>query len=204
MSYFDYPLDTKLLRRKKLAIKRELSSKDNLIEKRIAVLGGSTTNDVVDMLELFLLYHGIKASFYQSEYGQYWQDAMFGSPELDEFNPDVVFIHTTWRNIESFPQMSDSKEAVVEKLEGEFARFEHFMTSFGILFFGFLAYCLWECDFPWNESWHMVYRVIIARDDLPGDLKQRGWYSIFLLARQIAALHLGFVAAYFLMFMNRK
>ena len=124
MEIFNYPIDVKVLRRKKAKIKRELLEQPNLIEKRIAVLGGSTTNDVVDMLELFLLYHGIKASFYQSEYGQYWQDAMFGSPELDEFNPDVVFIHTTWRNIESFPQMSDSKEAAVEKLEGEFARFE--------------------------------------------------------------------------------
>ncbi len=122
MELFNYPIDTKTLRRKKAKIKRELLEQPNLIEKRVAVLGGSTTNDVVDMLELFLLHHGIKASFYQSEYGQYWQDAMFGSPELDGFNPDVIYIHTTWRNIESFPQISDSKEAVVEKLDGEYNR----------------------------------------------------------------------------------
>ncbi|MCR4566482.1 MAG: HAD family hydrolase, partial [Pseudobutyrivibrio sp.] len=122
MELFNYPIDTKTLRRKKAKIKRELLEQPNLIEKRVAVLGGSTTNDVVDMLELFLLYHGIRPSFYQSEYGQYWQDAMFGSPELDGFNPDVIYIHTTWRNIESFPQISDSKEAVVEKLDGEYNR----------------------------------------------------------------------------------
>ena len=49
----------------------------------------------------------------------------------------------------------------------------------------------------------MVYRVVIAQDDLPDKIAQRQ-YFIFLLARQIATLHLGFVAAYFLMFMNRK
>ena len=28
---------------------------------------------------------------------------MFGTPELDAFKPDVIYIHTTWRNIEQFP-----------------------------------------------------------------------------------------------------
>ena len=124
MSYFDYPLDTKILRRKKLAIKRELSSASGLINKKVAVLGGSTTNDVVDMLELFLLYNGISAEFYQSEYGQYWQDAMFGSPELDDFAPDIIYIHTNWRNIGQFPEMSDDAAAVENKLNAEYSRFE--------------------------------------------------------------------------------
>ena len=56
------------------------------MEKRIAVLGGSTTNDIVSMLELFLLNCGIQPVFYQSEYAQYWQDAMFDAPELAAFH----------------------------------------------------------------------------------------------------------------------
>ena len=52
----------------------------------------------------FSLQYGIQAEFYQSEYGQYWQDAMFGTPELDGFHPDVIYIHTNWRNIINFPQ----------------------------------------------------------------------------------------------------
>lgn len=123
MYNFDYPLDTKILKRKKAAIKRELLQQSGLIEKKIAVLGGSTTNDVVDMLELFLLYYGIKPEFYQSEYGQYWQDAMFGSPELDEFQPDIIYIHTNWRNIESFPQMGDDEATVSTMLDAEYTRF---------------------------------------------------------------------------------
>ena len=84
----------------------------------------------------------------------------------------------------------------------------HFITSFGILCIGFLAYCLWQKLLangapPWDNCWHLLYRVVIARDDLPSGLATNQ-YFIFLLTRQIAALHLGFVAAHFLMFMNRK
>lgn len=124
MDCFNYPIDVKTLRRKKAAIKRTLLEQPNLIEKKIAVLGGSTTNEVVDQLELFLLSYGIKADFYQSEYGKYWEDAMFGSPELDGFAPDIIFVHTNWRNIIDFPQMNMDKTQVGDMLEAEYQRFE--------------------------------------------------------------------------------
>lgn len=125
MDCFNYPLDTKILYRKKAKIRRELSEQKNLITKRIAVLGGSTTNEVVEQLNNFLLYYGISAEFYQSEYGQYWQDAMFGSAELDSFQPDIIYIHTNWRNIERFPEIEHSKQDVDELLEAECGRFEN-------------------------------------------------------------------------------
>ena len=123
MDCFNYPLDTKTLLRKKRGIKKELLESDKkFIEKKVAVLGGSTTNEVVDMLELFLLNYGIKADIYQSEYGQYWQDAMFSNEELDAFNPDIIYIHTGWRNIMDFPTTGDSKEDVDAMLAAEFKR----------------------------------------------------------------------------------
>ncbi len=123
MSYFDYPVESKTLLRKKLKIKNELLSRGGFIEKRIAVLGGSTTNEIVDQLELFLLNYGIKPVFYQSEYAQFWQDAVFGNEELDSFDPDIVYIHTNWRNITAFPCVSDSKEDADRLLEDTFAHF---------------------------------------------------------------------------------
>lgn len=123
MDCFSYPLDTKTLYRKKAKIKRELSERGGLIIKKIAVLGGSTTNEVVDQLNNFLLFYGISAEFYQSEYGQYWQDAMFGNEELDSFSPDIIYIHTSWRNIESFPDITDSEQEVNARLDSEFSRF---------------------------------------------------------------------------------
>ena len=124
MNSFVYPLDTKTLLRKKLRIKKELLSQNiSFIEKRIAVLGGSTTNEIVDQLELFLLNYGIKPTFYQSEYAQYWQDAVFGNEDLDNFQPDIVFIHTNWRNITAFPTTASTVEEVNQLLDDQFAHF---------------------------------------------------------------------------------
>lgn len=122
--YFSYPLDTKSLLRKKIAIKKELLGNRSVwTQKKVAVLGGSTTNEVVDQLELTLLHHGIKAEFYQSGYGLYWEDATFGSKELNAFNPDIIYVHTNWRNITSFPAVADSAEDVKNMLLQEYNRF---------------------------------------------------------------------------------
>jgi len=65
-SLLDLPIDAAYLLRKKHSIRRELQQQPGLTSKRIAVLGGSTTAEVVDQLEIFLLLHGISATFYQS------------------------------------------------------------------------------------------------------------------------------------------
>lgn len=124
MDYFHYPIDTKLLYRKKMQIRRELSQQRDLLKKKVAVLGGSTTDELVQQLKNFLLFYGISAEFYQSEYGRYWQDAVFGSEELDKFGPDIIYVHTSWRNIERFPEISSSRQEVEELLSNEYLRFE--------------------------------------------------------------------------------
>lgn len=124
MDCFHYPLDTAQLLHKKRRIRRELLAQlPNPLHKNIAILGGSTTNEVADQLGLFLLRYGIEAAFYQSEYGRYWQDAMFGTPELDAFAPDVIYIHTNWRNIETFPTTASTPAEIDEMLEAEYNRF---------------------------------------------------------------------------------
>ena len=124
MECFAYPLDTKMLLRKKKSIKKELlNNEKQWICKKIAVLGGSTTNEVVDQLEIALLNHGIKAEFYQSEYGLYWEDAMFGNEQLDAFEPDIIYIHTNWRNITAFPEIHDTEDEVMQKLQEQYERF---------------------------------------------------------------------------------
>lgn len=124
MECFQYPLDTKKLFRKKTKIRKDLLAQENLTKKKIAILGGSTTNEVVEQLENFLLYYGFDSEFYQSEYGQYWQDAMFGNSKLDNFQPDIIYIHTSWRNIEQFPNLKNTELEVEKLLDSEFHRFE--------------------------------------------------------------------------------
>lgn len=120
----EYPFDAKLLLRKRKAIRRELLQKPNLLEKRIAILGGSTTSDIRDMLELFLLGYGIAPSFYESEFGRFYEDAVFPNAELTSFAPDLIFVHTSNRNITAWPQLTDSAEDVDKLLDAQYSRFE--------------------------------------------------------------------------------
>ena len=120
-----YPFDSEFILKKSKSLKRRLLEENTArIKTKIAVLGGSTTHDVVRILELFLLNQGIEPEFYESEYGMYWEDAMFGNEELNAFAPDMIYIHTSLRNLRSFPEPSDSREAVEEKLAAEYGRFE--------------------------------------------------------------------------------
>ena len=124
MKSLEFPFDADYILRKKKKLKRELLSCEcGFLEKRIAVLGGSTTSDIILILELFLLNNGIKPVFYESEYNQFYEDAIFGNEELDSFHPDIIFIHTTNRNIIQFPAVSDTAQEVESKLSGEFERF---------------------------------------------------------------------------------
>ena len=125
MDCFHYPLDTETLLRKKRRLRRELLAQNpHPLHKKIAILGGSTTNEVADQLGLFLLQYGIEAEFYQSEYAQYWQDAMFGTPELDAFEPDAIYVHTSWRNLTRLPATTDAPAQIDAMLEEQYAHFE--------------------------------------------------------------------------------
>ena len=120
---FTPPFSTELLTKRKRLRRELLGSRRDFIDKRVAILGGSTTHDVRDMLDLFLLRQGIRCTFYESEYAQFWQDAMFPNPELEAFQPDIIYIHTSNRNVSRYPQLSDSPEAVDALLAEELGRF---------------------------------------------------------------------------------
>lgn len=125
MKELEYPFDAEYIMKKKKRIKKDLLNQSNSwIEKRIAILGGSTTSDIKQILELFLMNYGIKPSFYECEYNQYYQSAVFDNAELVEFQPEIVYIHTTNRNITSYPQMNDSASDIDELLENEKRKFE--------------------------------------------------------------------------------
>jgi len=122
---FQYPFDSSYLMKKKSSLKDQLIFSDkNFIEKKIAILGGSTTHDIVDVLELFLLNYGIKPIFYESEFNKYWEDAMFGNEKLDNFMPDIIFIHTSNRNITEYPTMKNSDDEIKVMLESQYNHFE--------------------------------------------------------------------------------
>ncbi len=162
MRELEYPFDAGYLLKKSKRIKRTLLEQTaadgtpvTFLKKRIAVLGGSTTHDIIRMLELFLLNYGIEPEFYESEYAQYWQDAMFDNEELVQFHPDLIYIHTTGRNITFFPDMGDSLQGIEDKLE---AQMNHFRVMWEKL------ENTYHCPVIQNNFEFPFYRILGNRD----------------------------------------
>lgn len=127
MRELEYPFDSEYLLRKSRSLRRALVGDGSVrLKKRIAVLGGSTTHDVIRMLELFLLDAGIEPEFYESQYNRYYEDGVFGNEELSSFRPEIVYIHTTGRNVPEslFPTMEDTPDQVEEKLDQVYRHFQ--------------------------------------------------------------------------------
>ncbi|MCR5101712.1 MAG: HAD-IIIC family phosphatase [Butyrivibrio sp.] len=121
----EYPFDPDFVIKKRKSLKRRLLAEDTKrIHKKIAILGGSTTHDIKDILELFLLNTGIEPEFYESEYAQYFQDVMFDNKELTSFEPDLIFIHTTNKNIREYPTLRMDKSEIDELEKNVMEQFE--------------------------------------------------------------------------------
>ena len=84
MRELEYPFDPEELLKKKKSLKKQLLAEPSVrwIPKKIAILGGQTTQNIKLMLELFLLGHGIKPTFYESEYNQYYEEGRFSGALL--------------------------------------------------------------------------------------------------------------------------
>jgi len=138
-------------------IKRQLLSRNvQRIKKKIAVLGGSTTNDIVSMLEIFLLEQGIECEFYQSEYNKYWEDAVFENQSLADFSPDIIYIHTSVRNITEYAlDMAFSENDIESMLQNQFDHFKQMWESISEKY---------SCPIIQNNFEMPIYRILGNRD----------------------------------------
>ncbi len=156
MKKLEYPFDSEYILNKKKSLKRELlQSSCGFIEKNIAILGGSTTSNIKLILELFLLNNGIKPNFYESEYNQFWQDAMFENRELEEFKPDIIYIHTSNRNITNYPTINTSVEMTNELLENEFTKYSNMWET---------LFKKYNCPIIQNNFEYPYYRLLGNQD----------------------------------------
>lgn len=127
MNLDQYTVDE--LFRKRLGVRRQLSAVEGLQPLRIAVLGGTTTNEVVDLLELFLLESGFKPAFHQSEYGRFYEDAVQDPADLIAFKPDIVYLHTSCLNVQSVPPVHCSEEEFERYVEADANRYRQIWKS---------------------------------------------------------------------------
>lgn len=65
MKELEYPFDPEYIIKKKKSLKKQFLADENTkyIDKKIAVLGGETTENIKLVLELFLLNYGIRPDF---------------------------------------------------------------------------------------------------------------------------------------------
>ena len=154
MNLFDYPFDPAYILQKKRSLKRTLLQKEGLIEKKVALMSGSTIGEIKNILELFLLENGIKPTFYEGSYGLFYENLVFDDGSLKQFAPDIIYIHTSVRNLKLLPDINDTQEQIAEKQNAEFARFEQAIRA--ALGFGCPVICN-NFDLP-------VYRIMGNRE----------------------------------------
>ena len=114
---------------KRRSLRNQLSKGENLQELRVAVLGGSTTDELVNLFELFLLSEGVKPVFYQSEYGRYYEDAVHDSHALVDFKPDLVYVHTSCINVRNLPPPNCTESELSCYVDAELSRYKEIWDS---------------------------------------------------------------------------
>jgi FkbH-like protein len=127
MNFGKLSIDDLILKRKSL--RRQLSAVEGLQSVRIAILGGSTTNEVADLLEIFLLASGFKPVLHQSEYGCYYEDAVLDPADLIAFAPDIVYVHTSFMNVQAVPPADCSETEFRSLVEAEAGRYRRIWDS---------------------------------------------------------------------------
>lgn len=129
LDIFNYPIDGQEILRNKKTLKRKLIQENSFIKKKIAILSGSTIGDISNILELFLLNHGIEPEYYIGQYNRFYEESIFENIELKQFNPDIIYIHTSNKNIEQFPEVDDDELICCNKLEEQYRKFEKIWKS---------------------------------------------------------------------------
>lgn len=156
MNELEYPFDAEYILLKKKKIKNKLLEEaSGFMKKKIAILGGSTTSNIKLILELFLLDQGIQPEFYESQYNQYYQDAMFPNDELESFAPDIIYIHTSNRNISAYPMISNTAEEIDRLLDGEMEKFTGMWDRLAAVY---------RCPVIQNNFEMPLYRLMGNRD----------------------------------------
>ena len=120
-------LEQLLVKRK--ALRRRLAAREGLLPVRIALLGGSTTQELAELLELHLLHSGFFPTLYQSDYGRFETEALHDPAALLAFHPDLVYLHTSVLNLTSLPPLQASPELFAQQLATELDRWQNIWSS---------------------------------------------------------------------------
>jgi len=88
---------------------------------RLAILGGSTLTQLVQLVEAFLVAEGIAAEVFEADYGVYRQEILSPGSSLDAFQPQIVFLATGSGDISKLPTPGMSRDEVARLADDEVA-----------------------------------------------------------------------------------
>ncbi len=117
-----YPIDADYIMQKKRSILRELKASGEFATKKIVILSGSTVGELEAILRIFLLDNGIEPEFLIGGYDRFYEDIVFDDGTIRDFAPDLIYFHTTYRNL-NFPPFALQEQEAIEYAKSEFERF---------------------------------------------------------------------------------
>jgi FkbH-like protein len=120
-------IDDILMQRRSL--RRTLAAVEGLREIKIAIMGGSTTNEIVNLFELLLLSAGFRPIFHQSEFGRFYEEAVLDPGALIDFKPNIVYIHTSYHNIQDPPPVGCTEADFPSFVETELNRYRQIWNA---------------------------------------------------------------------------
>jgi len=119
----------------------------------IAVLGEHTTGFLIPLLKALCFRDGIKPAIYEGMYGSQQQEVLDGANELEGFQPKIVILPASWRELRC-PAIVEDADAFVDKTVAERRRlWDRLAERFSchVIQFGF-DYPLAEPNGPLSES----------------------------------------------------
>lgn len=88
-------------------------------QTRVAVLGSATTTQLASLLDLFLFAWGVDANLYEADYGVFRQEILNPESALYRFQPQILFLATSRRDLTRVPAATDSASAVEAAVAAE-------------------------------------------------------------------------------------
>ena len=88
---------------------------------KLAILGGFTTTQLAQAIELALFSMGGGVEILEADYGVYRQEILDPDSELYRFQPNIVFLATSWRDLIHRPAIGQGPAEVAALVEAEFA-----------------------------------------------------------------------------------
>jgi FkbH-like protein len=105
-----------------LSVYRRLRARAPAAAKvKVAVLGGFTTHQLTELLDLHLFAAGLPAELHEADYGVLRQEILDPASPLYEQRPDFVLLLPTWRDLSHVPELAADRARVAELVAREVA-----------------------------------------------------------------------------------